>query len=260
VSEHSGDPTPPLQRPSDQFDGQPGQDAGEVTVPLPWRRHTGGSARRAWVAAVVAVCLVAIAAVAVLVIHLQSTGGDDQEGSRAASTASSTAGNRSSSSAAQPVTTPTHSSVRYKKVRKLCQTANLTALERRFGPRRGTKSVERTSTSGSVTTMTCSVGIGSRGDGVLMQAAVFAGGTSRTVYEGLRRVDDERFKVSNVPNLGTDAYTYTNPELGTFVVAYDNNLYITVAFVPVGRAPGDDGNLPNVLAEACRQTMANLAA
>jgi hypothetical protein len=83
----------------------------------------------------------------------------------------------------------------------------------------------------------------------------------RDMYDGIRRITDGDTPVRPVPNVGASAYTYYNTEIGTYVVTYDSNLYLSVAWVSgLDQPRTTDPELSDLLAQVCRQTMANLVA
>lgn len=56
-------------------------------------------------------------------------------------------------------------------------------------------------------------------------------------YDNLRHHHARRFAITDIPNLGQSAYTYTDPDIGQTMTVYDGNLFINVAVHPVTGSP-----------------------
>lgn len=148
----------------------------------------------------------------------------------------------------------------YRAVDRPCEAADFSVLEKQFGPARGSPLQGSTRTSAR-TSMSCTTGFGRSGGTVVMQIEVLAGADSQIMFDGLRRVHVQESPVTEVAGLGAAAYAYVNEDVGTYVVAYDANLYMSVAWSTLGAAPrAPQRELTVLLAEVCRKTMANLAA
>jgi hypothetical protein len=96
------------------------------------------------------------------------------------------------------------------------------------------------SSAGTVTQQDCSYQFGEPAARIPVEVSIqmTAGGVSiADYYQGLRRVAQTNGPVSAVAGLGQDAYSYTNG-IGSYLVTYDRNLYLSYAVVTGALAPG----------------------
>ncbi|MFY1702971.1 hypothetical protein ACN28G_14690 [Micromonospora sp. WMMA1923] len=124
-------------------------------------------------------------------------------------------------------------SVTYRRVGKLCDVLDLTALRQEYGTVSDRRSQFRR--AGTGTTMMCAVTLGRLPDGAVVNVLVTVDGprSGQRMYEGLRAVQQETGPVTDVTGVGAAAYTYTDELTGTHVVTYDNNLYLSIVAAPL---------------------------
>ncbi|MET7951791.1 hypothetical protein [Micromonospora sp. NPDC005324] len=117
-------------------------------------------------------------------------------------------------------------------------------------------------TAGGTANLACAVTVGHLPDGVVVtvRADVGAPESGQLMYEGLRQVQEASGPVTELPGIGAAAYTYTDKATGTYVVAYDANLYLTVGAAPLRIAAALPADLAKRLSAVVSSAMNTLRA
>ena len=77
-------------------------------------------------------------------------------------------------------------------------------------------------------------------------------GPAKPFYEGTRANQQKSTPVTDVPGVGQHATIYTDPTTGPHLLAYDGNLYLSIALIPVNNAATEQLNAQELLV-ACAQ-------
>lgn len=177
--------------------------------------------------------------------------------------ASSAPGSPAVSSPAAPGATAIPQPARtFKATKQPCNVVDQQRVVSVLGPDNGNLTPPRTDARSSITFMTCNRTYGAPGGShtifsLRVQLADPAG--IKGQYEGIRRVNARQAPLTDVTGLGQGAYTYTDPEVGENLAAYDGNLYLTLVVNPVtGPAKPATDVLPMMI-ESAKVAMARLS-
>ncbi|MFY1681712.1 hypothetical protein ACN265_09315 [Micromonospora sp. WMMD730] len=165
------------------------------------------------------------------------------------------------SSTATPISTPPPTpAATYLKADKLCGTLDLRPAAETFGPA-GLQEDEKRRSADSLH-LQCTITVGDLPNGaiLLVQADIGEPDSGRTMYEGLRRVQRKLGPITEIAELGSGAYSYVDEQVGTSVVAYDANLYLTVTASPLRLGTTLPTDLPSRLAGIAASAMRGLRA
>jgi hypothetical protein len=204
--------------------------------------------------------LSAVAALAV--VALLATACDKATAANDASTPG--APGPAATSAAAP---PNQQSKVYKSADDLCAVADLSALTEKF-PNQSQPRHE-TTPSGGETEMTCSVRLTAAGNAYgLVQLTVNVLDTpesARSTYERIKDADTRTApggKMTDVPGVGSAAYTFVDESVGPRLVTTDGNLCLTINWAVAATAVSGAGTVPSDivtrLSAVAKGTMAKL--
>jgi hypothetical protein len=154
----------------------------------------------------------------------------------------------------------------YKTVDDLCASVDLTSLTQLFPKQSQTR--HTTNATAVMTEMRCSAALeastSARG---YLQIAVNVSKdpqSTRSMYEGLRGAETKTApggKVTDVPRIGSAAYTFVDEGLGPRLVVTDGNLYMTLVWSSHGEpASSIPPDIVTRLGAVCTATMAKLRA
>ena len=143
----------------------------------------------------------------------------------------------------------------------LCAKVDQARLTATLGPVLSSKPAPG-SAGGTVTQQDCSYQFGEPAARIPVEVSIqmTAPGVSiADYYQGLRRAAQANGPVTAVAGLGQDAYSYTNG-IGSYLVTYDRNLYLSFAVVTGALAPGEiPAGIDAAELASARATLAQLA-
>jgi hypothetical protein len=213
------------------------------------RRHTTSRPRR----------LLAVAAACLAMSACQSSAEPRSPDRRVSSAPASAA----VGSPAGPGTTAVPQPARtFKATQQPCNIVDQRRVVSVLGPDMGNLTPPRTDTRSTVTVMTCirTYGAPVGGRTIYSLCLQLANPTGiKAQYEGLRRVTARQTTLTDVTGLGQGAYTYTDPQIGENLVAYDGNLYLTLVVNPVIGAAKPIPDVVPMMIESVRVAMARLS-
>jgi hypothetical protein len=168
--------------------------------------------------------------------------------------------NATSTAANEPATV-------YKAVDDLCAVADLSALTEKFPTQSQPR--HQTTPSGGETEMQCSVRLTGAGDAHgLVQLTVNILDTAESAHNTFERIKGADIKtaadgkVTDVPGIGSAAYTFVDESVGPRLVATDGNLSLTINWAIAATAVSGSGSLPadivTRLSAVAKGTMAKL--
>lgn len=165
-----------------------------------------------------------------------------------------------SSTATTISTLPPTPAATYQQADKLCGKLDLHPVAEAFGP--AGLQEDETRRSAESLHLQCTITVGSLPNGAILLVQVDIGepDSGRTMYEGLRRVQRDLGPISELAELGSGAYSYVDEQVGTSVVAYDANLYLTVTASPLRLGTTLPTDLPSRLADIAASAMRGLRA
>lgn len=154
----------------------------------------------------------------------------------------------------------------YKAVDDLCATVDLSSLAQLFPKQSQTR--HTTNAMAVMTEMRCSAALeastSARG---YLQIEVNVSKdpqSTRSMYEGLRGAEAKTApggKVTDVPGIGSTAYTFVDEGLGPRLVVSDGNLYMTIVWTSHGESASSiPPDIVTRLGAVCTATMAKLRA
>ncbi|MFI7598230.1 hypothetical protein [Actinoplanes sp. NPDC049681] len=82
--------------------------------------------------------------------------------------------------------------------------------------------------------------------------------SAQAFYEGMRGAQQRSTAVTNVPGLGQQAAVYTDPTIGPHLLAYDGNLYLNIALIPVNSAVTEQVDTQRLLVACARDVLTTL--
>lgn len=153
---------------------------------------------------------------------------------------------------------PPSTATLYRPIDALCPKLDLRAVADIIGPVGSRQDTSRT--SGSTANLACTATVGRLPNGVVMTVHVdiVEPDSARLMYEGMRQAQQGSGPVTDLPGVGAAAYTYTDESTGFNVVAYDANLYLTIAAAPLRLGAALPGDLPARLTAVTTSTLATL--
>ncbi|WP_232236683.1 hypothetical protein [Micromonospora globosa] len=153
---------------------------------------------------------------------------------------------------------PPSTATLYRPIDALCPKLDLRAVADIIGPVGSRQDTSRT--SGSTANLACTATVGRLPNGVVMTVHVdiVEPDSARLMYEGMRQAQQGSGPVTDLPGVGAAAYTYTDESTGFNVVAYDANLYLTIAAAPLRLGAALPGDLPARLTAVATSTLATL--
>lgn len=77
-------------------------------------------------------------------------------------------------------------------------------------------------------------------------------GSVQGFYDGMRGAQQRSTAVTDVPGVGQQAVAFIDPTTGPHLQAYDGNLYLSIALIPVNSAVTEQLNTQELLV-ACAQ-------
>jgi hypothetical protein len=219
-----------------------------MTPPPSGPRRSG---RRLWlVLGAAALVLVIVGGAATVVLWPKSTSAPQAAGPPLAEASAATG-------APVATTAPPLSSTTYHGVTNLCATVDLTPLTELYPKQL------RANPSGTTANMACHTDLQSDTVAGLLsvEARLLPDAASvRVMYEGLRKATLRTDVVIEIPGLGTGAYWHLEQALGTEVVAYDGNLYITALWGDLHNPAKTAPDIVMRLTTLVRNTMTKLKA
>ncbi|MEV8509664.1 hypothetical protein AB0368_33220 [Actinoplanes sp. NPDC051475] len=185
----------------------------------------------------------------------RDTGSTQPPASMQASASASTAA-QSSSSAAPRATT----AARYVNRRDICSALDGARLTQALGVDAGNLGQPRFSDTRTSSLATCSHQYGPAGMRSLISLEVMTSqeGSVQGFYEGMRGAQQRSTTVTDVPGVGQQAAAYTDPTTGPHLMAYDGNLYLSIALIPVNSAATEQLNTQELLIGCARHVLDQL--
>jgi hypothetical protein len=80
-------------------------------------------------------------------------------------------------------------------------------------------------------------------------------GSTQAFYEGMRAVQQKSTAVTDVPGVGQQAAVYTDPDTGPHLLAYDGNLYLSIALIPVNNAATEQLDTQELLVDCAQHVL-----
>lgn len=117
----------------------------------------------------------------------------------------------------------------YRAPEKGCDDVETAALEKTIGAVK--HRLAHVSTATVLTSANCSLAYASFVLNIEMDVA--KDGSGEVMYRGLRSVHEKNGPVTDVAGLGSGAYSYTDPQTGSHLEAWDGNLYISAGLAPL---------------------------
>lgn len=165
--------------------------------------------------------------------------------------------------------TPVHSvgsppkettAVRYTNRRDVCSALDHTRLTRELGADAGNLGQPRFSDTSASAIANCNHQYGPAGMRSLISLEVMTSkvGSAQAFYEGMRGAQQKVTAVTDVPGLGQQAAVDTDPTTGPHLLAYDENLYLSIAIIPVNSAVTEQVNTQNLLVACARDVLTTL--
>ncbi|MBC8990886.1 hypothetical protein H9X95_12065 [Micromonospora chalcea] len=140
----------------------------------------------------------------------------------------------------------------------MCPKLDLEAIIDVLGPVGNQQDHSRT--TGNTASLACTATVGRLPNGVVLtvRADIGAPGSGKLMYEGLRQAQQTSGPVTDLTDVGSAAYTYTDEATGFNVVAYEANLYLTIAAAPLRPGATLPGDLPARVTAVAASTLAAL--
>lgn len=83
-------------------------------------------------------------------------------------------------------------------------------------------------------------------------------GSVKGFYEGMHDAQRRSTPVTDVPGVGQQAAVYTDPTTGPHLMAYDGNLYLSIALIPVNSAVTEQVDTQQLLIACARDVLNEL--
>ena len=83
-------------------------------------------------------------------------------------------------------------------------------------------------------------------------------GSVKGFYEGMRGAQQKTTPVTDVPGVGQQAAVYTDPTTGPHLMAYDGNLYLSIALIPVNSAATEQLDTRELLVACAEHVLGSL--
>lgn len=149
---------------------------------------------------------------------------------------------------------PSGTAARYLNKRDVCSTLDHALLTRALGADAGNLGKPRFSDTRTSSLANCDRQYGPAGMRSLISLEVITSkvGSVQAFYEGMRGAQQKSTPVTDVPGVGQQAAVYTDPTTGPHLLAYDGNLYLTIALIPVNSAVTEQLDTQELLV-ACAQ-------
>lgn len=170
-----------------------------------------------------------------MVIAAAGCGGKDQPASSSVPQSAPTTPLTTASGAPSPTTD--HRPVVYPAPTKGCDDVETAALDKTIGAVK--HRLAHVNTATVLTSANCSLAYASFVLNVEIDVA--KDGSGEVMYRGLRGVHEKSGPVTDVAGVGSGAYSYTDPQTGPHLEAWDGNLYISAGLAPLG---GDNSAAP----------------
>ncbi|MEV4708182.1 hypothetical protein [Actinoplanes sp. NPDC049316] len=195
------------------------------------------------------------AAVAVLLVFAIAACRDTSGTAQPTASASASAAAHSAGPAPS-ATTAAH----YVNRRDVCSALDDTRLIRELGTDAGGLGQPRFSDTSTSSIATCNHQYGGAGMRSLVSLEVMTSkaGSAQAFYEGMRGAQQRATPVTDVPGLGQQAAVYTDPTTGPHLLAYDGNLYMSIALIPVNSAATEQVDTQRLLVACARDVLATL--
>ncbi|WP_157410734.1 hypothetical protein [Actinoplanes rectilineatus] len=149
---------------------------------------------------------------------------------------------------------------RYVNRRDICGTLDHTRLTQALGVNAGNLGQPRFSDSRTSSLATCSHQYGPAGMRSLISVEVMTSkeGSAQGFYEGMHGAQQRSTAVTDVPGIGQQAAVYTDPTTGPHLMAYDGNLYLSIALIPVNSATTELLNTQALLVASAQHVLDEL--
>lgn len=144
--------------------------------------------------------------------------------------------------------------------RDVCSALDHKRLTRELGTDAGSLGQPRFSDTSTSSITTCNHQYGGVGMRSLISLEVMTSkaGSAQGFYEGMRGAQQKSTAVTDVPGLGQHATAYTDPTTGPHLLAYDGNLYLSIALIPVNSAVTEQVDTQRLLADCARDVLTTL--
>ena len=140
----------------------------------------------------------------------------------------------------------------------MCSALDHVSLARALGVDAGHLGQPRFSDTRASSLATCDHQYGAAGMRSLVSLEVMTSkeGSVKGFYEGMRGAQQRSTGVTDVPGIGQQATAYTDPTTGPHLMAYDGNLYLSIALIPVNSAVTEQVDSQQLLI-ACARAVLN---
>ena len=184
-------------------------------------------------ATVRAVCGIAAVLLAFGTGACRETGSATQPTTKTRPSASAPTAAQSANSAPSGTT-----AARYLNRRDVCSTLDHARLTRALGADAGNLGKPRFSDTKTSSLANCDHQYGPAGMRSLISLEVITSkeGSVQAFYEGMRGAQQKSTPVTDVPGVGQQAAVYTDPTTGPHLLAFEGNLYLSIALIPVNSA------------------------
>jgi len=149
---------------------------------------------------------------------------------------------------------PSGTAARYLNRRDVCSTLDHALLTRALGADVGNLGKPRFSDTRTSSLANCDRQYGPAGGRSLISLEVITSkvGSVQAFYEGMRGAQQKSTPITDVPGVGQQAAVYTDPTTGPHLLAFDGNLYLSIALIPVNSAVTEQLDTQELLV-ACAQ-------
>jgi hypothetical protein len=149
---------------------------------------------------------------------------------------------------------------RYGNRRDVCSTLDHARLTGALGVDAGNLGQPRFSDTKTSSIADCDHQYGPAGMRSLISLEVVTSkeGSVQGFYEGMRGAQQRSTTVTDVPGVGQQAAVYTDPTTGPHLLAYDGNLYLSIAVIPVSSAVTEQVDSEELLAACARHVLDEL--
>ncbi|GAA2584639.1 hypothetical protein GCM10010435_73190 [Winogradskya consettensis] len=163
----------------------------------------------------------------------------------AAEEAQSSPASSSASSAATQSSAPAVAAV-YRAPKKACDGADTTAMDAKLTNRK----IQREDVTTTKLSTMASCTLAYKNHTVMIQMEVYQEPIANIMFDGFKKAEAKNSTLTDIPGLGTGAYSYVDELTGPHMAAWDGNLYITIMIGTLFGEPdpADSELLPPVVA------------